>query len=71
MQRRTELHQRVLSMKKHKMVIHIEIPLNVETEREANEQMVMIMKANTREFDSIGDMVRVFKGRTLIERKLI
>ncbi|WP_153280287.1 hypothetical protein [Veillonella tobetsuensis] len=58
-------------MKKHKMVIHIEIPLNVETEQEANEQMVMIMKANTREFDSIGDMVRVFKGRTLIERKLI
>lgn len=58
-------------MKKHKMVIHIEIPLNVETEQEANEQMVMIMKANTREFDSIGDMVRVFKERTLIERKLI
>nr|DAP30931.1 MAG TPA: hypothetical protein [Caudoviricetes sp.] len=58
-------------MKKHKMVIHIEIPLNVETEQEANEQMVMIMKANTREFDSIGDMVRLFKGRTLIERKLI
>lgn len=58
-------------MKKHKMVIHIEIPLNVETEQEANEQMVMIMKANTREFDSIGDMMRVFKGRTLIERKLI
>ena len=58
-------------MKKHKMVIHIEIPLNVETEQEANEQMVMIMKANTREFDSIGDMVRAFKGRTLIERKLI
>ena len=58
-------------MKKHKMVIHIEIPLNVETEQEANEQMVMIMKANTREFDSIGDMVRVFKGRKLIERKLI
>lgn len=53
------------------MVIHIEIPLNVKTEQEANEQMVMIMKANTREFDSIGDMVRVFKGRTLIERKLI
>ena len=58
-------------MKKHKMVIHIEIPLNVETGQEANEQMVMIMKVNTREFDSIGDMVRVFKGRTLIERKLI
>lgn len=58
-------------MKKHKMVIHIEIPLNVETEQEANEQVVMIMKANTREFNSIGDMVRVFKGRTLIERKLI
>lgn len=53
------------------MVIHIEIPLNVETEQEANEQVVMIMKANTREFNSIGDMVRVFKGRTLIERKLI
>ncbi len=57
--------------KKHKMAILIEIPLNVETEQEANEQMVMIMKANTREFNSIGDMVRVFKGRTLIERKLI
>lgn len=58
-------------MKKHKMVIHIEIPLNVETEQEANEQMIMLMKANTREFDCIGDMVRLFKGRTLIERKLI
>lgn len=58
-------------MKKHKMVIHIEIPLNVETEQEANEQMIMIMKANTREFENIGDMVRIFKGRTLIERKLI
>lgn len=32
--------------KKHKMVIHIEIPLNVETEQEANEQMVMIMKVS-------------------------
>ncbi len=53
------------------MVIHIEIPLNVETEKEANEQMVMLMKANTKEFDCIGDMVRLFKGRTLIERKLI
>lgn len=60
-----------MASKKHKMVIHIEIPLNVETEQEANEQVVMIMKANTREFNSIGDMVRVFKGRTLIERKLI
>lgn len=58
-------------MKKHKMVIHIEIPLNVETEQEANEQMIMLMKANTMEFDCIGDMVRLFKGRTLIERKLI
>ena len=58
-------------MKKHKMVIHIEIPLNVETEQEANEQMIMLMKANTKEFECIGDMVRLFKGRTLIERKLI
>ena len=58
-------------MKKHKMVIHIEIPLNVDTEQEANEQMIMLMKANTREFDCIGDMVRLYKGRTLIERKLI
>ena len=58
-------------MKKHKIVIHIEIPLNVETETEANEQMIMLMKANTKEFECIGDMVRLFKGRTLIERKLV
>lgn len=54
--------------KKHKMAILIEIPLNVETEQEATEQM---MKANAKEFECMHDMIRTYKGKINIERKLI
>ena len=49
------------------MAILIEIPLNVETEQEATEQMSMLMKANAKEFECMHDM----KGKINIERKLI
>ena len=42
-------------MKKHKMAILIEIPLNVETEQEATEQMSMLMQANAKEFECMHD----------------
>lgn len=57
--------------KKHKMSILIEIPLNVETEQEATEQMSMLMKANAKEFECMHDMIRTYKGKINIERKLI
>lgn len=41
--------------KKHKMAILIEIPLNVETEQEATEQMSMLMQANAKEFECMHD----------------
>ena len=51
------------------MAILIDIPLNVETEQEATEQM--LMKANAKEFECMHDMIRTYKGKINIERKLI
>lgn len=60
-----------LISRKHKMVITIEIPLTVETIDEANEQMTMIMQADCKTFDNIHEMMRAYKGKMYVERKLI
>ena len=39
--------------KKRKMVITIEIPLNVETQEEASQQMQMILNADVKTFENI------------------
>lgn len=56
--------------KKRKMVITIEIPLNVETQEEAVQQMQMIMKADTRTFESLEEIIKVYKGEMCIEQKI-
>ena len=56
--------------KKRKMVITIEIPLNVETQEEASQQMQMIMKADARTFESLEEIVKVYKGTMCIEQKI-
>nr|DAF78158.1 MAG TPA: hypothetical protein [Caudoviricetes sp.] len=56
--------------KKRKMVITIEIPLNVETQEEASQQMQMIMKADARTFESIEEIIKVYKGTMCIEQKI-
>ena len=56
--------------KKRKMVITIEIPLNVETQEEATQQMQMIMKADTRTFESLEEIIKVYKGTMCIEQKI-
>lgn len=56
--------------KKRKMVITIEIPLNVETQEEASQQMQMIMKADARTFDSLEEIIKVYKGKMCIEQKI-
>ena len=56
--------------KKRKMVITIEIPLNVETQEEASKQMEMIAKADARTFENLEEMVRIYKGRMCIEQKI-
>lgn len=56
--------------KKRKMVITIEIPLNVETQEEASQQMQMIMKADARTFESLEEIIKVYKGTMCIEQKL-
>ena len=56
--------------KKRKMVITIEIPLNVETQEEATQQMQMIMKADARTFESIEEIIKVYKGTICIEQKI-
>lgn len=56
--------------KKRKMVITIEIPLNVETQEEASKQMEMIMKADARTFENLEDMMRIYKGKMCIEQKI-
>lgn len=56
--------------KKRKMVITIEIPLNVETEEEATQQMQMIMKADARTFESLEEIIKVYKGTMCIEQKI-
>ena len=56
--------------KKRKMVITIEIPLNVETQEEATQQMQMIMKADARTFSNLEEMMRIYKGKMCIEQKI-
>ena len=56
--------------KKRKMVITIEIPLNVETQEEATQQMQMIAKADARTFANLEDMMRIYKGTMCIEQKI-
>ena len=56
--------------KKRKMVIIIEIPLNVETQEEATQQMQMIMKADARTFESLEEIIKVYKGTMCIEQKI-
>lgn len=52
------------------MVITIEIPINVETQEEASQQMQMIMKADARTFDSLEEIIKVHKGKMCIEQKI-
>ena len=56
--------------RKRKMVITIEIPLNVETKEEATQQMQMIMKADARTFESLEEIIKVYKGTMCIEQKI-
>ena len=56
--------------KKRKMVITIEIPLNVETQEEATQQMQMIMKADAKTFESLEEIIKVYKGKMCIEQKI-
>lgn len=56
--------------KKRKMVFTIEIPLNVETQEEATQQMQMIMKADARTFESLEEIIKVYKGKMCIEQKI-
>ena len=56
--------------KKRKMVITIEIPLNVDTQEEATQQMQMIMKADARTFESLEEIIKVYKGTMCIEQKI-
>lgn len=59
-----------LLSKKRKMVITIEIPLNVDTQEEASKQMEMIAKADARTFENLEEMMRIYKGRMCIEQKI-
>jgi hypothetical protein len=52
------------------MVITIEIPLNVDTQEEATQQMQMIMKADARTFGSLEEIIKVYKGTMCIEQKI-
>jgi len=52
------------------MVITIEIPLNVETKEEASQQMQMIAKADARTFESLEEIIKVYKGTMCIEQKI-
>ena len=52
------------------MVITIEIPLNVETQEEATQQMQMIMKADARTFERLEEIIKVYKGTMCIEQKI-
>lgn len=56
--------------KKRKMVITIEIPLNVDTQEGATQQMQMIMKADARTFESLEEIIKVYKGTMCIEQKI-
>lgn len=59
-----------LLSKRRKMVITIEIPLNVDTQEEATQQMQMIMKADARTFESLEEIIKVYKGKMCIEQKI-
>lgn len=52
------------------MVITIEIPLNVDTQEEATQQMQMIAKADARTFTNLEEMMRIYKGKMCIEQKI-
>lgn len=56
--------------KKRKMVITIEIPLNVETQEEASQQMQMILNADVKTFESLEEIIKVYKGKMCIEQKI-
>ena len=56
--------------KRRNMVITIEIPLNVDTQEEATQQMQMIMKADARTFESLEEIIKVYKGKMCIEQKI-
>nr|DAQ54451.1 MAG TPA: hypothetical protein [Caudoviricetes sp.] len=56
--------------KKRKMVITIEIPLNVETQEEASQQMQMILNADVNTFESLEEIIKVYKGTMCIEQKI-
>lgn len=56
--------------KRRKIVITIEIPLNVETQEEATQQMQMIMKADARTFENLEEIIKVYKGKMCIEQKI-
>ena len=59
-----------LLSKKRKMVITIEIPLNVETQEEASQQMQMILNADVKTFESLEEIIKVYKGKMCIEQKI-
>ena len=56
--------------KKRKMVITIEIPLNVDTQEEATQQMQMILDADVKTFESLKESIKVYKGTMCIEQKI-
>lgn len=56
--------------KKRKMVITIEIPLNVETQEEASQQMQMTLNADVKTFESLEEIIKVYKGTMCIEQKI-
>lgn len=56
--------------KKRKMVITIEIPLNVETQEEASQQLQMILNADVKTFESLEEIIKVYKGTMCIEQKI-
>lgn len=56
--------------KKRKMVITIEIPLNVDTQEEATQQMQMILNADVKTFESLEEIIKVYKGTMCIEQKI-
>ena len=56
--------------KKRKMAITIEIPLNVETQEEASQQMQMILNADVKTFESLEEIIKVYKGTMCIEQKI-
>lgn len=56
--------------KKRKMVITIEIPLNVETQEEAYQQMQMILNADVKTFENLEEIIKVYKGTMCIEQKI-